>query len=232
MISMANAGTPVTKVYEYNDGNQLTKVGTTSGITVPLQRHYFYDPAGRLSRQHQLIMFATPVTKRYDYQWDARDMLTKAQIVAVVAITGTKTLQYDYNTAGQRIRRTDIEGAVTKLYTYQGNSLASVQTSPYGSGNDMVYTSSGGLVSNILERHVLNYGSTPTPQYYQYNHRGDVVAVTDSSGNMKYGYHYDAFGNIIFDHNSGGGSAPTDDLFNRQGQGHRSGALLFRRQVV
>jgi RHS repeat-associated protein len=212
MIHVANAGTPQTKVYAYNDGNQLTKVDITIGASIPNQRQYFYDPAGRLTSQHQIIMFATPTTKAFYYQWDALDRMTKAQIVTVVGLSGTKTLQYDYNSQNQRVRRIDTETAATKLYSYEGNSLASIQTSPYTPNLDRIYTNTGGRLCNIIERNDPWYGEETNSRYYQYNHRGDVVAVTDSLGGIWYGYDYDAFGNITFDYNTFGGSAPTDDL--------------------
>ncbi|HUT23307.1 MAG TPA: RHS repeat-associated core domain-containing protein [Sumerlaeia bacterium] len=57
----------------------------------------------------------------------------------------------------------------------------------------------------------LSAGET-TSQYYQYDHRGNVVAVTDSSGDIQYGYQYDAFGNIMFSFDEGAAAAPTDDI--------------------
>ena len=55
-------------------------------------------------------------------------------------------------------------------------------------------------------------GGATTSQYYQYDHRGNVVAVTDSTGDIQYGYQYDAFGNITFSFDEGGTTAPTDDI--------------------
>jgi len=55
-------------------------------------------------------------------------------------------------------------------------------------------------------------GGSTTSQFYQYDHRGNVVAVTDSSGDIQYGYQYDAFGNIMFSFDEGAAAAPTDDV--------------------
>ena len=57
----------------------------------------------------------------------------------------------------------------------------------------------------------LSSGET-TSQYYQYDHRGNVVAMTDSSGDIRYGYQYDAFGNITFSFDEGAAAGPTDGI--------------------
>ena len=57
----------------------------------------------------------------------------------------------------------------------------------------------------------LSSGGT-TSHYCQYDHRGNVVAVSDSSGDIQYGYLYDAFGNIMFSFDEGAAAAPTDDI--------------------
>jgi RHS repeat-associated protein len=113
----------------------------------------------------------------------------------------------------------DTSTSVTKLWTYQGNNIASVSTKSGGSFGDTstqewVYTVAPGLINNVLERHKANYASaTTTSEYYQYDHRGNVAAVTDYSGKILRGYQYDAFGNIPFSFATGqSGAAPTDDI--------------------
>jgi len=79
--------------------------------------------------------------------------------------------------------------------------------------NGVARISPPGTISNALERHqVASGGGSTRSQYYQYDHRGNVVAVTDSTGDIQYGYQYDAFGNITFSFDEGGTTAPTDDI--------------------
>ena len=148
----------------------------------------------------------------HTYDWDAADRLTRAQVD-----TGgnVKTIEYAYNAAGLRVRRVDTSTNVTKLYSYQGDNLASIQKSQSGAytANEWVYTVAPGMISNALERHqVASGGGATTSQFYQYDHRGNVVAVTDSTGDIQYGYQYDAFGNITFSFDEGAAAAPTDDV--------------------
>ena len=92
--------------------------------------------------------------------------------------------------------------------------MASVQTSSGGSygAADYVYTVGPGAINNVTERH-LHTDTGADSWYYQYDHRGNVVAVTDYSGKMLRGYQYDAFGNIPFSFATGqSGAAPTDDI--------------------
>ena len=126
----------------------------------------------------------------------------------------TKTINYTYNGAGLGVRRVDTSTNVTKLWTYAGNNIASVQTSAGGSygADDYVYTVGPGMINNVTERH-LHTDTGAESWYYQYDHRGNVVAVTDYSGKILRGYQYDAFGNIPFSFATGqSGAAPTDDI--------------------
>jgi len=211
MLTKASQSTQgLTKTYYYANFTELTKMtaseygGTTRDYT------YEHDMAGRLTRQVQNV-FSPNSTTTYNYEWDALDRMTKVQRVASGV---TKTINYTYNGAGLRVRRVDTSTSVTKLWTYQGNNIASVQESSGGSygANDYVYTVDPGAINNVTERHKLN-GTGSDSRYYQYDHRGNVVAVTDYSGRILRGYQYDAFGNIPFSFATGqSGAAPTDDI--------------------
>jgi len=216
MLTKASASPQgLTKTYYYSNYTELTKMtaseygGTTRDYT------YEHDNAGRLTRQVQNV-FSPNSTTTYNYEWDALDRMTKVQRVASGV---TKTINYAYNAAGLRMRRVDTSTNVTKLWTYQGNNIASVSTKSGGSFGDTstqewVYTVAPGMINNVLERHKANYAAaTTTSEYYQYDHRGNVAAVTDSSGRILRGYQYDAFGNIPFSFATGqSGAAPTDDI--------------------
>jgi len=211
MLTKASASTQgLTKTYYYANFTELTKMtaseygGTTRDYT------YEQDMAGRLTRQVQNV-FSPNSTTTYNYEWDALDRMTKVQRVASGV---TKTINYTYNAAGLRVRRVDTSTNITKLWTYQGNNIASVQTSSGGSygAADYVYTVGPGMINNVTERH-LHTDTGADSWYYQYDHRGNVVAVTDYSGKILRGYQYDAFGNIPFSFATGqSGAAPTDDI--------------------
>ena len=216
MLTKASASTQgLTKTYLYANYTELTKMtaseygGTTRDYT------YEHDMAGRLTRQIQNV-FTPNSTTTYNYEWDAFDRMTKVQRVASGV---TKIINYTYNAAGLRVRRVDTSTSVTKLWTYQGNNIASVSTKSGGSFGDTstqewVYTVAPGIINNVLERLKANYAAgTTTSEYYQYDHRGNVAAVTDADGKILRGYQYDAFGNIPFSFATGqSGAAPTDDI--------------------
>jgi len=129
MLTKASQSTQdLTKTYYYANYTELTKMtaseygGTTRDYT------YEHDNAGRLTRQVQNV-FSPDSTTTYNYEWDALDRMTKVQRVASGV---TKTINYMYNAAGLRVRRVDTSTNVTKLWTYAGNNIASVQTSSGG----------------------------------------------------------------------------------------------------
>jgi RHS repeat-associated protein len=207
--SESNQG--LTKTYYYANFTELTKMtaseygGTTRDYT------YEHDMAGRLTRQVQNV-FSPNSTTTYNYEWDALDRMTKVQRVASGV---TKTINYTYNADNLRVRRVDTSTNVTKLYSYQDDNIASIQESSGGSygSKDWIYTIAPGSISNALERHQPNYATgQTTSQYYQFDHRGNVMAVSDSTGNILRGYQFDAFGNISYSFEKNGGSAPTDDI--------------------
>jgi RHS repeat-associated protein len=122
----------------------------------------------------------------------------------------TTTATYDYNPSGDRVKR--VEGAVTKLWSYDGHNIATAESSDNANVYS-VYALLGGEISNAVARHDVNASSnSTTSRYYQYNHRGDVVAALDSGGGYLYKYEYDAYGNVTTKWNSAAGDAPTDGI--------------------
>ena len=116
----------------------------------------------------------------------------------------------------ERVKLSDDESDIleTKKWTYDGVNIASVTTDDV---NYDVYTVLPGSVGNVLERHTVNTNTntntTSNSRYYQYNHRGDVVMVTDASGGLIWDQDYTAFGHVASDDaGQWGGAAVRDDL--------------------
>jgi RHS repeat-associated protein len=110
---------------------------------------------------------------------------------------------YGYDANGLRIFRT--AAGSTKAYSYQGHNLASYQeltTLPNPCPNwdyDRMFTVAPGGVGNAVERHEIDYGGHSTAsQYYLYDERGNVQALTDAAGNLVQYYAADAYGNVLY----------------------------------
>jgi len=209
-LTRVAGGVTKATAYSHNAAHELTQLVYDENGTAQYTKTYGYDAAGRTTRVTKQGGGLTTVVHTYD--WDAADRLTRAQVD-----TGgnVKTIEYAYNAAGLRVRRVDTSTNVTKLYSYQGHNLASIQKSQSGAytANEWAFTVAPGMIANALERHQVSAGGgATTSQYYQYDHRGNVVAVTDSSGDIQYGYQYDAFGNVTFSFDEGAAAAPTDDI--------------------
>src|ERR1035437_773409 len=184
--------------YSYNAGEQLTALTKEVNYAVTESRSYEYDAAGQLTQ----VASTVGVTKTF-----AWDHLGRMKHADVNDNGTTKSVDYANNPAGKRFMR--VAGGVTKAWTYQGDNIASVESTTSPTLHS-VYSGSG--LGGAAERDDVNTagsGST-TSRFYLYNHRGDVIGVSDGSGNLTSAYDYDAYGNVSESYNKGGGSAPTD----------------------
>ena len=162
--------------YSYNSRNQLTSFTEGSSRTVS----YTYDNNGnRLTR--------TEGINTDTLTWDNENRLI-ALAKTSLGGSGTYGWGYDYRT-----RRVELayNATVTKAVFSGGtevrefeNGLPSVD---YVRGSDW-----GGGVGGILytER-------AGVPSFTHYNHRGDVTAKTDATGNITYQATYEAFGKRV-----------------------------------
>ncbi len=125
--------------------------------------------------------------KKYDYTWNAAD-----QLIAVT-VKGETTFfaEYKYDDDGRRIQK-KVNGTITN-YIYDGDSLNVLYETNESQQvlRSYVYSVDGQLLA--LNTHS---GTTVTgTYYYHYNPRGDVIALTDGTGNIVAKYEYDSWGN-------------------------------------
>ena len=119
---------------------------------------------------------------KYTYTWNAADQLTsitkKGESKAFAA--------YKYDEDDRRIEK-NINGTITRFH-YDGDSINPLYETD-GNGNILrsyVYSMDGVRLS------MQTGGKT---YYYHYNPHGDVIAMTDDSGNVVVNYTYDGWGN-------------------------------------
>ncbi|MEW4211594.1 DNRLRE domain-containing protein [Priestia megaterium] len=197
-----------TTEYEYDSINQLTKETLPDGTI----KEYTYDgfgnrtsvkvtepgkPAAQTNAEfnagNELVKYGNETITydengnrisdgKFTYKWNADDQL--------IAITkkgeSTPFATYKYDDNDRRIEKT-VNGTVTRFY-YDGDSINPLYETD-GSGNVLrsyVYSMDGVRLSMQAG------GKT---YYYHYNAHGDVIAMTDDTGNTVVKYTYDAWGN-------------------------------------
>ncbi|MGX5508275.1 RHS repeat-associated core domain-containing protein [Bacillus toyonensis] len=100
----------------------------------------------------------------------------------------TPFAKYKYDDDGRRIEK-EVNGQITR-YFYDGDSINPLYETD-GSGNVLrqyVYSIDGVRLAMKAQGQTL---------FYHYNPRGDVVAMTDSNGQVVANYEYDAWGNVL-----------------------------------
>lgn len=104
-------------------------------------------------------------------------------------ISGSTSLNNLYNGMGHRISRT-AGGAETRYVLDFASPLSNILTETDAAGNIKAYYIHGlGLISRI--------SADDTRLVYHFNHRGDTIALTDSSQNITDAYAYDEFGKAL-----------------------------------
>lgn len=172
--------------YTYDKmGNRLTKTTTKSGTSQTINYTYnevnelttvdgvayTYDQTGNLTKDDKFI---------YEYDGDNR-------LSAVKDFSGNTVASFTYLANGLRKTMTTDQGTIT--FHYDPNQRISYETDQ--NGNVVAsYTYIGDVHTPV--------SMTRNGQifYFQTNGHGDVVAVTDASGNEVASYEYDAFGNV------------------------------------
>ncbi|WP_201319379.1 S8 family serine peptidase [Paenibacillus sp. EPM92] len=180
--------------YKYdNNYNQTSKTenGTANSFT--------YDKLNRIETSTQFIeqysydsrgnrlMYTgnAPNLLAASYTYDDRNRLTRV-------VTGDgKNVTYRYNGDGLLYER--MENGVTTRYYYDGLNIIAEGTVTNGTVTLKArYERGRGLVARI--------DASGNKQYYLHNGHGDVVGLTDASGNILNQYTYDMWGNPITAH--------------------------------
>lgn len=121
---------------------------------------------------------------KYTYTWNESD-----QLVAVTKKGESQPfVTYKYDDDNRRIEK-NVKGAITR-YFYDGDSINPLYETD-GNGNVLrqyVYSIDGVRLAMKAQGQTL---------FYHYSPRGDVVAMTDSNGQVVANYEYDAWGNVL-----------------------------------
>jgi RHS repeat-associated protein len=145
-----------------------------------LQRtaYYTYDQIGNLTG------ITSNINQSFD--WEGRRLIEHS-------IGGT-TYTYTYNDQGIRTSRSD--GTDTTTYFLDGSLVLLEKT-----GNDVIY------YTYDADGSILSMNYLGDEYFYIKNLQGDIIEVVDASGTTVAKYRYDAWGNIVYQWDSGLGIA-------------------------
>ena len=152
---------------------------------------YVFDNRGNMTGK-------TDATGTTDYLWFYTDRLKR------IEFPDASRHRYYYNGLGRRVLSKE-DDKDDRRFVYDGWNVIGEKTEGseefvayYTRGADM-----GGGIGGIISVH---RNGTPAQYpdgyhtgdyFYHYNHRGDVVSVTDSTGAEVAHYRYDAYGNVV-----------------------------------
>ncbi|WP_338709179.1 DNRLRE domain-containing protein [Paenibacillus amylolyticus] len=171
--------------YRYDDvGNRTQKVVVTNGqeqttvyehnnanqLTSVNGQAYQYDNNGNLLNDG-----------KQTYIYDALDQLIEVQDQA-----GQRIQKYSYDENGRRIQSTGQSGTVN--FFYDGDEVIYETDGNNKTLREYTWDDSGSPVAMTKDGHTY---------YYHLNGHGDVVSLTDQTGNEVAQYEYDAWGNIL-----------------------------------
>jgi RHS repeat-associated protein len=206
-IELKDTTTASTTIYTYDDSNNRDTMTTTRGETITSTSYQY--TGNRLDTETRTVGNTSLVTN-YGYD-DNGNLLTKS-LNSAVATTST------YDALNQL--QTYTEGNVVSSYTYNdiglriSKNVAGNITNFVLDGQDVIMeTDAAGSVKSKFIRGINLIAfddSVGTRKYYLFNAHGDVVQLTDASGNVVTDYSYDGFGNreLLF------GDLNNDDIIN------------------
>jgi RHS repeat-associated protein len=163
-------GVTSTTSYTYDvSSNQLLSVSKPDGSTVS----FTYDANGN-------TLSKTDNTGATSYEYNSNNQLTK------VTKPNGDIIEYAYDGNNKRISKT-INGVITK-YVYDGDRVIQETDESDNVQTTYVFDDNGSPISIKKGSNIYNY---------LYNGHGDVVALTDSDGNIVSTFEFDVWGNVI-----------------------------------
>jgi len=205
----------VVTTYVYDGLGRLTQESEAGGLTVA----YTFDSAG--NRSSMAVTGSETYTVSYSY--DANNRLTSSQYVGGGTTQSslytydangnllTKSewrpqdglssiASYSYNRFNQLTAQTVNGQNCAYAYNADGiraaKAVGSTVTSYYLDGGNVVGEKIGTATTTYLRGlNLISKTKSSTTQYYLHNAHGDVVNLTNASGNSTKAYDYDAFGN-------------------------------------
>ncbi len=184
--------------YSYDAMDQLLEEKTLDGQTLS----YAYDKRGNRTHINNQVVAefdnSNRMTKfkgqaitydadgnrvndgRLKYSWDGLGNLT-----AIEEVNGTKKWQFIYDEQGRRIQKTGPSGTIHFHYDGDSNRLIAETDTSGKSIREYLYSADHVLVGLKISGTWYNYHR---------NYRGDVVAITDTTGNISAKYTYDTWG--------------------------------------
>ncbi|MEY9867603.1 RHS repeat-associated protein [Peribacillus sp. B2I2] len=179
----------VAATYTYTTDNRILQkkeYNETSGALLRTT-DYVHNPVGMLAKVTIKEGANTTVT---DYGYNSDDQLVKVN----QTVNGKKkpTIAYEYDTDGNRIAKDVNDGTKNTHYHYHRDT----------NGELFLESIEGIKREDKIKYHrdadgnLLSFSFNDAVYYYQFNARGDVIALTDKAGSTKATYEYDEWGNV------------------------------------
>jgi hypothetical protein len=167
--------------YSYDFNDRLLKTTKTVGSTEEIT-NYQYDPNGNTISTMDEISEPSSSTEALSLSgagWELSEYNGFKQLVKTVK-DDLVVVAYLYKPDG--LRFTNTTNGATATHVWDGQNMVaeldgSTVAALYVRGMNLLYAQKAGI-----------------PTYYGYNAHGDVIQLTDASGNVTRNYNYDAFG--------------------------------------
>ncbi len=165
--------------FDINNNNRLTsKIVTELGRLIGVTSYEYNNENGNLTK-----IIGDSIETNFDYNGDNQLLSVTTKDSGVLS----KSIGYKYNGEGKRTEKTigntkytffyDNDVAVGEIID-DGNSIKRI---------DYIADSYGNLTGLKYNSKLYNY---------QFNNRGDIIAITDETGNLVASYEYDTWGNV------------------------------------
>lgn len=216
-----------TATYSYDANNQLTQVQdsggttsysydanynrtsmTTSGGTTT----YTYDSSADVELTQKMDPSGNVTTYQYDsngnlktetYDPSSSDQITtltydQSNRLTGVGLPNGTTVSYTYDANDNQTSTTVTTGGSSPTTTVVNNIYVGGKLTQQTDGNgNLLATFTYNTAGEPVSVQVGSDLSSAPRYYYVYNGRGDVVALTDASGNVAANYSYDPFGILL-----------------------------------